>query len=118
MPTRIQRRRQAGWRKPEGAVYVGRGSKWGNPTRVVYRKDTGGWHAEHNNGGGVGVWPTAAGARDFARAAYHAYLLGHPDLVAAARTELAGRNLLCWCPTDEPCHADLLLHVAAGGDLR
>ena len=28
---RIQRRRVKGWRMPEGAVYVGRGSKWGNP---------------------------------------------------------------------------------------
>ena len=31
MPQRIQRRRIKGWRMPEGAVYVGRGSKWGNP---------------------------------------------------------------------------------------
>lgn len=30
-PGRIQRRRVKGWRMPEGAVYVGRGSKWGNP---------------------------------------------------------------------------------------
>ena len=30
-PKRIQRRRTKGWRMPEGAVYVGRGSKWGNP---------------------------------------------------------------------------------------
>lgn len=31
MPERIQRRRVAGWRMPEGAVYVGRPTKWGNP---------------------------------------------------------------------------------------
>ena len=31
MPQRIQCRRTRGWRKPEGAVYVGRPSKWGNP---------------------------------------------------------------------------------------
>lgn len=31
MPERIRRRRTAGWRMPEGAVYVGRGTKWGNP---------------------------------------------------------------------------------------
>lgn len=30
-PQRIQRKRVKGWRMPEGAVYVGRGSKWGNP---------------------------------------------------------------------------------------
>lgn len=30
-PRRVQRRRVKGWRAPEGAVYVGRGTKWGNP---------------------------------------------------------------------------------------
>src|SRR5690606_1210681 len=35
MPTRIQRRRTRGWRMPSGAVYVGRGSRWGNPYRVA-----------------------------------------------------------------------------------
>ena len=29
--TRIQRRRTKGWRMPEGAVYVGRPSLFGNP---------------------------------------------------------------------------------------
>ena len=30
-PQRVQRRRTKGWRMPENTVYVGRGSKWGNP---------------------------------------------------------------------------------------
>lgn len=30
-PKRIQRTRLKGWRMPEGAVYVGRPSEWGNP---------------------------------------------------------------------------------------
>ena len=30
-PQRIQRKRTKGWRMPEGAVYVGRPTKWGNP---------------------------------------------------------------------------------------
>lgn len=34
-PQRIRRRREKGWRMPEDAVYVGRGSKWGNP--FIYR---------------------------------------------------------------------------------
>lgn len=33
-PTRIRRRREKGWTMPEGAVYVGRGSKWGNPFKL------------------------------------------------------------------------------------
>lgn len=34
MPTRIQRKRTKGWRMPQGAVYVGRPTKWGNPFAV------------------------------------------------------------------------------------
>lgn len=30
-PKRIQRSRRRGWRMPEGAVYVGRPTRWGNP---------------------------------------------------------------------------------------
>lgn len=32
-PTRLQRPRVRGWRVPEGAVYVGPGSRWANPWR-------------------------------------------------------------------------------------
>jgi Domain of unknown function (DUF4326) len=28
------------------------------------------------------------------------------------RFELAGRGFACWCPLDQPCHADVLLMVA------
>lgn len=30
------------------------------------------------------------------------------------RTELAGRDLACWCPPGQPCHADVLLELANG----
>lgn len=30
-PTRIQRKRTKGWKMPEGAIYVGRPTQWGNP---------------------------------------------------------------------------------------
>lgn len=33
-PRRLQRSRAKGYRMPEGAVYVGRPTKWGNPFRV------------------------------------------------------------------------------------
>lgn len=123
---RIQRKRTAGWRAPAGAVYVGRGTRWGNPARVVFRKDTGGWHVEHDHGAGVGTWPTAAEARRFAVAVYEHHLDTHPYLAKAVREELAGRDLLCWCPIDQPCHADVLLDLAnqhadgspAGGEER
>jgi hypothetical protein len=32
--------------------------------------------------------------------------------IADARRELRGRDLACYCPLDEPCHADVLLEVA------
>jgi hypothetical protein len=31
--------------------------------------------------------------------------------------ELHGKNLVCWCPLDQPCHADVLLELANWEDL-
>jgi len=28
--------------------------------------------------------------------------------------ELRGKDLACWCPLDQPCHADVLLDIANG----
>jgi hypothetical protein len=100
MPERIQRKRTAGWRMPEGAVYVGRPTEWGNPYtfRPVWLAD------EYRD------------LRDPAGlvAAYRALVTDTPAYVARARTVLAGRDLACWCPLDQPCHADVLLEVANG----
>jgi hypothetical protein len=86
-PKRIQRKRTKGWKMPEGAVYVGRPTKWGNSFSVLeygqrlaianYRKRAAGML-------GIGV--------DF--------------------SELRGKDLACWCPLDQPCHADVLLEIA------
>lgn len=35
----------------------------------------------------------------------------YPPL-AGIRAELAGKNLACWCPLNQPCHADVLLKIA------
>ena len=32
--------------------------------------------------------------------------------VELIRAELAGRDLVCWCPQDEPCHGDFLVAIA------
>jgi hypothetical protein len=52
-------------------------------------------------------------------AAFERALLGRsqrlPFSIADVRQELRGKNLACWCPLDEPCHADVLLRVANGG---
>jgi hypothetical protein len=34
--------------------------------------------------------------------------------LSAARSELAGHNLSCYCSPSEACHADLLLEIANG----
>jgi hypothetical protein len=53
-------------------------------------------------------------AQDAAEAVsmYRLYLMARPDLVAAARAELRGRTLACWCRPGDPCHADVLLEMA------
>lgn len=87
-PARIQRSRAKGWRMPDGAVYVGRPTRWGNP---------------------VPVEPT--GTFDAAGRAEYRATLARADL-AAIRRELRGKPLCCWCPLDQPCHADILLEIA------
>lgn len=108
LPVRIQRKRTKGWRMPENTVYVGRGSKWGNPF-VVGKPVPKIWlHGEfdyfdtkqylHD-----AIVPTAQEAvRLFAK-----YVL---DKEAAQ--ELRGKNQACWCALDGPCHANQLLEAA------
>jgi hypothetical protein len=126
-PVRIQRRRTKGWRAPEGAVYVGRGSKWGNPCTQVRMPALDGseWEHEGRLGKTSGqhhayVHPDKTitshlvqdATREQAVAMYRCFIGQRPSLAEAARTELAGRDLMCWCPLDEPCHADVLLELA------
>jgi hypothetical protein len=99
-PKRIQRKRTKGWRMPAGAVYVGRLPSglagWGNPYIV----------GDLLNGGNL----TPEEAVEHFRRALIEGRLQHS--VAKVRRELAGKDLACWCPLDQPCHADVLLEVA------
>lgn len=107
-PKRIQLRRTKGWRKPEGAVVVARPSRWGNPWKVGDRFIYGGVNRLID--------------REFAAALYRGDLEtgGFPSYrdcaiwidIDLVRSELRGRDLACWCPTDQPCHADVLLELA------
>ena len=47
-----------------------------------------------------------------ARARYAALLARCPGLARAARRDLAGKHLVCWC-APRPCHGDVLLAAAA-----
>jgi hypothetical protein len=43
---------------------------------------------------------------------YQALLARRPSLLAEARQLLRDKDLACWC-SPQPCHADVLLKVAA-----
>ncbi|MGI5041705.1 DUF4326 domain-containing protein, partial [Streptomyces sp. JAC128] len=117
-PVRIQRRRTKGWRKPEGAVHVGRPTRFGNPYRIV-RADHGLIVQFGESGGGVGVWPNELEARRYATKAYRVWI-NQPEQTEQRRlfrALLHGRDLVCWCPLPEPgqpdhCHAAVLLELA------
>ncbi|MFF9123199.1 DUF4326 domain-containing protein [Streptomyces sp. NPDC014889] len=95
-PTRIQRQRTKGWRAPDRAVYVGRGTRWGNPYAVVQRNR---FHAVVSDSGGlIYANKEEAEARRVAVDWFRAWFSSQPDLAAAARRQLAGRDLMCWCP--------------------
>lgn len=117
-PKRIQRKRTKGWRMPDGAVYVGRPSGWGNPYVIdrlsaheyVVLNSDGAEITESWGGRNFAVkWATDAYRRNFEAGFWSRQL---------AREELAGRDLACWCPLDQPCHADVLLEIANGGGRR
>lgn len=102
-PTRVRLRRTKGRRKPEGAVVVARPTRWGNPFALDRYRQAG------------GPQPTevlrARAVADFRRELLAGRLEGYPGL-GEIRAELAGRDLACWCPENEPCHADVLLELA------
>lgn len=99
---------------PDGAIYVGRPTDWGNPYQI--RRRGGGYEVV---GRGKVVWGFAAPMtrRDAAECAVDLYRdIIPPRSIRAreAQIHLAGHDLACWCPLDLPCHADVLLEVANG----
>ena len=125
-PRRIQRKRTKGWRMPEGAVYVGRPSRWGNPYTVEMMQA----RIDELVAAGIGE-PGELNARDLAVEAFRCDLTYGPDsrwwwygphnqIIAIKGGlqdgELRGRDLACWCPLSSPCHADVLLEIANGGE--
>lgn len=72
------------------AVYVGRPSAYGNPFTIG--RD---------------------GSRQEVIDKFRQHLQNNPELMQRVRTELAGRDLACWC-APMACHADVLLEIANG----
>ena len=83
-------------KKEEFDVYIGRGSKWGNP--YSHREGT---LAEH-----------VVESRTEAIKKYEEYLLSNEDLMSSL-SELKGKVLGCWCKP-KSCHGDVLLKYANG----
>ncbi|MFI6639977.1 DUF4326 domain-containing protein [Streptomyces sp. NPDC050504] len=129
-PTRIQRRRTKGWTAPEGAVYVGRPTRWANPFTV--RPVSTGWQlidlGDRSRSLREAPQIFAPTDRLYARLMatrlfelHHTTELGiyryNAAALATLRADLAGRDLMCWCPLPgdgEPdhCHAAVLLALA------
>lgn len=113
-PRRIQRRRIRGWTLAAegGAVYVGRPTRWGNPYAVLAEEilvhpDGRDWYCPLEMGGAA-----RAAVEMFTDDLRTNRLRISGDDVCR---ELRGRNLACWCPLDQPCHADVLLDIANNG---
>ncbi|WP_439541266.1 DUF4326 domain-containing protein [Hyphomicrobium sp.] len=94
VPRRVQRKIFKGWRLPPDTVYVGRGSKWGNPFPFDHQ-----------------VYLGKAWARD-AYAQWLKTTLKGMTLLREHLHELRGKNLACWCKAGDPCHADILIALA------
>lgn len=120
IPNRIQLHRTLGWRKPAGAIVVSRGTRWGNPFRV-------GEQAQISADGEIAIIEitpaiAVAGYRDLMTTRLLRDPTDMPDDAAwveqwhTGLTALAGHDLACWCPLDQPCHADILLALANPGD--
>jgi hypothetical protein len=76
-------------RRQEYDVYIGRGSKWGNPFRIGQD-----------------------GTREVVIAKYETYVLERPDLLTALE-ELRGKRLGCYCKP-MACHGDVLVRLLGG----
>ena len=112
-PRRIQLRRTKGWRLPPNTVVVARPSKWGNPFTTARAQEMG--YARTGNVRGFVVevfrnWITPGPGSD-------RWWMGPESdsrkaAMRAGLADLRGKNLACWCPLDQPCHADVLLELA------
>ena len=89
VPQRYQRSRRKGARLPPEVIVVTRPTKWGNPH------------------------PLSLGREEAVRRYREDLLAGRLAItVEDVERELRGRDLACYCPLDEPCHADVLLELA------
>lgn len=122
-PERLQLSRARGFRLPLGAKSVARPSSWGNPYRLA--KPTEHYHLPtvvHTHRGYM-TGPAWAGFNNEREAIEFAVTLFRGSIIAAIDRDpgvseyylgpLVGHDLACWCRIGDPCHADVLLELAA-----
>ena len=73
---------------PRRAVYVGRPTIFGNPWKPSEKRSL----------------------KQCLKMYRH--LATYSPLILKAIEALKGKDLACWCPLDQPCHADILLELA------
>ena len=106
-----------------GAVSVARGTRWGNPWIIRNYRDA---------IDGVRIWAVDHGDEWDATFGYEPGQFDNPQMLAhlyaveryrewiklvdieVIRHMLGGKDLMCWCPPELPCHADVLLEIANG----
>ena len=80
-------------------IYIGRPTKFGNPFSHLSSS--------------IAKFQVKTRAESIMK--YAEWLMTQPSLVAAARRELRGKDLLCWCEP-LPCHGRILIEIANGCD--
>ena len=114
---RIQLSRAKGWRKPAGAVVVTRPGRWGNPFRTLGGLTSAQAVQMYRELIATGVARSPRTGARFTGEDYYAHPPGgRKPMIRPTQDDikraLAGRPLACWCPTSQPCHADVLLAIA------
>lgn len=122
-PMRIQLRRTKGWKMPPNTVKVDRSTKWGNPYGVnemwqpwyrisdpTERAQACVDHYRRMVDEGFVTAPYTALEPHERKDGMHSF--GAHAVKDVAAKYLRGKNLACWCPLDQPCHADVLLEIA------
>lgn len=112
-PRRVQLSRRPGARLGN-AVKVDRSTRWGNPHTLGPDRCQGchsqGRLAVHSRDGGIRAYREDLTAGRRMVPSQKRPHLGHT--IEDVRHELAGKDLACWCPLDQPCHGAVLLEIA------
>ena len=107
-PKRVQLKREKGWRMPADAVKVDRTTKFGNPFSA---------YGAENSVQYFRIWITGELTDGEIREKFPEIIAHHlitrRKAIQNSLSELSGRDLACWCSEGAPCHADVLLELAA-----